>query len=116
MANHVQTTFRGQFLTLLGHQRALIRFELDRDVDDLVGDGHFHIQLDSHRLPQKEGVAIHNVPPVFAQMKRDAVRPAKLRLDSRPDRVGLIRQSGLPYRRNVIDIHSEFSHDRIVSG
>ena len=55
-------------------------------------------------------IAVLNVPPVFAEVNRDRIRPAQLRQRRRRHRIGLIRLAGLPKRRHVIDVDAKFGH------
>jgi hypothetical protein len=57
-------------------------------------------------------VMILNMPSIFPQMKRNPIRTPKLRLNSRPNRVRLISPTRLPYRRHMINIHTEFKHNQ----
>ena len=54
-------------------------------------------------LAKNSQITVLNVAAIFAQMQRDAVRPAQLRQRCRPDRVRLDRPPGLPDRRHMIE-------------
>ena len=90
MADHVESAFGRDLLALLGNQRTLVRFEFHGDVDDLVGDGHLHVELDADSLFEHARVTIVDVPAILSQMERDAVGAAQLRLRRRPARLRLV--------------------------
>jgi hypothetical protein len=61
-----------------------------------------------HKLDQSAHIIILDVPAVFAQVNRDAIRAAQVRFDRGPDRVGFIRPPRLPNGGDVVDVHPKF--------
>jgi hypothetical protein len=57
-------------------------------------------------LPKQPNVSILDVPAIFAQMNRNAVCAAKQSQYGRGHRVRFSSISGLPDRRDMIDIHA----------
>jgi hypothetical protein len=54
------------------------------------------------------------MPAVFAEMDRDPVSPRQFRLGGRPDWVGLAPASGLSKGGDMVDIHSQTRHTKIL--
>ena len=62
------------------------------------------------QLAQAPHVLVLDVAPVLAQVHGDAVGAAEVRLDRRPDRVGLIGAARLAHRGDVVDVDAELDH------
>ena len=72
--------------------------------------GHLQIELDVHEVAQAAHVLVLDVAAVLAQVHRDAVGAAQVRLDRGPHRVRLVRASRLAHRRHVVDVDAELDH------
>jgi hypothetical protein len=108
----VEAAFGSDLLAAFRDQHRHLRPQVAGDADHLVGRGHLQIELDVHQLAQATHVPILDVAPVLAQVDRDPVGSAQVRLDRRPHRVGLVRAPRLPQRGDVIDVDTELNHDR----
>ena len=80
------------------------------DADHLVGGRHLEVELDVRELAQAAHVLVLDVAPVLAQVHGDAVGAAQVRLDRRPDRVGLVGAPRLAHGRDVVDVDAELDH------
>jgi hypothetical protein len=110
LGNHIEAALRGDFVTTFRHQHRHLRAQRAGDADHLDGRRHFQIELDMRQLAQAPHILILDMPAVFAQMHRDAVGAAEVGLDRSPDGIRLVSAAGLPQRRHVINIDTEFDH------
>jgi len=108
LAANIQTALRGDFLAALGHQHGHLRLQGTGDGYHFVRGRHFQVELDVGQLAQAAHVVVLDMTPVFAQMHRDAVGTAQVRLHSRPYRVRLIGSACLAQGRHMVDIDAEF--------
>ena len=81
LGNNIQATFGGDLVPALGHQHRHLRLDAARDADHLVGRGHLEVQLDVGELAQPAHILVLDMAPVLAQVHRDAVGAAEVRLD-----------------------------------
>ena len=110
LGSNVQTTFGRDFVPPFGHQHRHLGLDAARDGDHLVGRRHLEVELDVRELAQAADVLVLDVAAVLAQVHRDAVRAAQVRLDRGPDRVGLVGAPRLAHGRDVVDVDAEFDH------
>ena len=110
LRDDVEAAFGGDFVAPFGHQHRHFRLDAARDVDHLVGRGHFEVELDVRELAQPAHVLVLDMAAVLAQMDRDPVGAAQVRLDRRPDRVRLVGAPGLPDGGHVVDVYAKFDH------
>ncbi len=61
-------------------------------------------------VPKLLDVAVLDVPAVLAQMDRHGVGTAEMHLGGRPHGIGLPRSSGLPDRRDMVDVDAKLDH------
>src|SRR5438093_8654941 len=95
----------------LRHQRYLIRNDIQRYSDHLLGCGHLDIQLRFHGFPQNFHIAILNVPPVAAKMDRDTVSSRQLANGGGRNGIRLVGPSGLADCCDVVDVYRQKSHE-----
>ncbi len=110
LAGDVEPALGGDFVPALGHQHGHLGLDLAGDADHLFGGRHFEVELDVGQLAQAAHVAVLDVAAIFAQMHGDAVGPAEVRFDGRPDRIGFVDLARLAHRRYVVDVDAEFYH------
>ena len=110
MRDHVETAFRGQFLTALRNQGCFVRFQLTGDVNDRLDSGHLEIQPLGYDLAQQAHISILNVPAILAKVYSDAVRTAKQREYRRGGRFRFLRTPRLSKCGHMIDVHTEPDH------
>ena len=72
------------------------------------------VQHAAHRLPQQLDIAILDVPTIFTQVHRDAMRTCKLAERGGPDRIWIGRAARLTQRRDVIDADVQRDHNDLV--
>ena len=114
MGDDIEASFRRDFLPFLRNEAHFIRHNPQCDIDDLRGVAQLEIELRHDIFAQPLDVAIHDVPPVRAQMRRDSMS-SRAFADARDrHRVGLgvfrirhRRITRLPQRRDVINIYSK---------
>ena len=114
LARNVKAAFGSQFLAFLRHQADVRRPDTPRNRDHLVGDGHLEVHVRAHDLVDLVEIMILDVPPVFAQVHRDAVGATSLGNLRRLGRSWVAGATRLPQSGDVIDIHAEMY--RVVSG
>ena len=118
-ARHVEAALGRDLLPALGHEHRHLGTEPARDVDHRGRGRHLEVELDVRELAQAPHVLVLDVAAVLAQVHRDAVRAAQVRLDRRPHRVRLVGAPRLADRRDVVDVdaqldHSVFSSSRAI--
>jgi len=70
------------------HETNLVGVNLLGNRDNLRHVGHFEIEARANGLADQSNIAILNVPAIFPQMNRNAVRAGKLDFRRCPNRVG----------------------------
>ena len=93
-----------------GTSIAISGFSAQAIADHLVGGRHLEVELDVRELAQPPHVLVLDVAAVLAQVHGDAVGAAQVRLDRRPDRVGLVGAPRLADRGDVVDVDAELDH------
>ncbi len=106
----VETALGGDLVPAFGDQHRHLGLDPARDADHFVGGGHLEVQPDVGQLAQAPHVLVLDVAPVLAQVHGDAVGAAQVRLDRRPDRVGLVSAARLAHRGDVVDVDAELDH------
>ncbi|HAC09104.1 MAG TPA: phosphate transport system regulatory protein PhoU [Phycisphaerales bacterium] len=101
-------------MTAFRHQHHDFRPHLGGDRDHLVGRGHLEIELDLHEFVQSPDVVVLNVASILPEVDRDSRGTTQMRLDRGPGRVGLPGPSGLTDGRDMVDVHAEFDHARML--
>ena len=99
-----EAAFGGDLLASLRDERRLKRLHPARDAHDLVVRTQLDVEHGAQRRGERAHVAILNVPPVFAQMDRDAVGAGALRRVRRAHRIGLVGLARLAQCRHVINV------------
>lgn len=112
----VQAAFGRQLGPLFGDDCRFVRLQGDGDADHFVARGHLEVQPGGDGRAEQRQVAVLDVPPVFAEVNGNAVRPAKGGKDRRGDGVRLATKAGLPQRGDVIDVDAESDHHVMVRG
>src|SRR2546427_9555138 len=90
-----------------GNERNLVRYDVQRNTNHLVGGSHLHIQLCLYRFTQDFDVAMLDMPAIAAKMDSYAVRAGQFTDGGGGRRIGLIGAAGLPGRGNMIDVYSQ---------
>ena len=103
---HFQPAFGRAFLALFRHDADRVRPVAQSDGLHLIGGRHLEVERDGKRLGQPLDVGVRDMAAVFAQMRRDPVRPRLLRSLRGPDRVGIVAAPGIPHGGDVIDVHT----------
>src|SRR5205814_1451476 len=68
---------------------------------------HFEIERQIDFPDQPFDVLVRNMPPVFAQMSGNAVRPGGGCKLCRAHGIGMPATAVIPYRRHMIDVHAK---------
>ncbi len=111
----VEAALGRHFLATLRDDRDLIRAEPTGEVDDVLTGRQLEIADGRHGRRDPLDIVVLNVPSIFAEVDRDAVRPVGLGLRRRPSRVGFVGAPGLPEGGHMIhvDIEAKRSHSRL---
>ena len=112
----VEPSLGGDLVSPFRHQHDDLRSNLGGDRDHLVRGGHLEIQLDLNEFLQSMDIGILDVPAVFPQMDGDSSRTTQMRLHGGPDRIRFPGRTGLPDRRDVVDVDAKFDHAGMLSG
>jgi hypothetical protein len=107
----IKTALGRYLMAALRNQHRHFGLEGARDPNHLVCGGHLQIEFNVRQVAQTPYILILNMAAVLAQMNCNAVSATEMGLDRSPNRIGLIRSSSLPHRRNVINIDTQFNHD-----
>ena len=110
LRNDVQPALGRDLMPAFGHQHRHFRLDAARDRHHLVGRGHLKVELDVRELAQPAHILVLDMAAVFAQVHRDAVRAAQVRLHRGPDRVGLVGAPRLPDGGDVVDVDAKLDH------
>src|SRR5438270_2818541 len=103
----IETALGGALLAPLRDDARRMRSMPQRDLEHFLGCSHFQVQRQINLGHQPVDVAIRDVPPVLAQVRRDAVRAGLRGQDGRPHRVGMIAAARVPDRRYVVNVDAE---------
>jgi hypothetical protein len=98
----------------LGHQHRHLGLDARGDLDHLGGRGHLEVELIWVSSRRRRTSSSWMWRPVLAQVDRDAVGAAQVRLDRRPDRVGLVGAPCLAHGGDVIDVDAELDHKSLI--
>ena len=107
IANHIQSSFCGQFLALFRHQTAMRRLDPRGDGNHLFGGRHFQIHACLQRLRQQLHVPVIDMTTILTQVNGNPVRPCLLRHQRRLHRLRITGATRLTQGGNVIDINAE---------
>src|SRR5688500_13650618 len=110
LGGDIEAAFGCHLVAALWNQHRHLRTYTAGDLHHLGGSRHFQVELDVRELPQPTDVGVLDVAPVLAQVHRDAVGAAQMRLYRSPYGVGLVGAPRLPYGGHVVDIHAELDH------
>ncbi len=115
IARQVQPPLGGNLLPVLRNQRGLGRAGHQCKLDNLRRNRHLQIQLALHSRTKQRNIPIIDMAAILAQVNRNPIRPPKLSLNRRPNRIRLTPPPSLPQGRHMINIHTQFYHNRIVA-
>ena len=112
---YVESAFSRHFQPAFRHDADNFRLHLQRDGDDLRRIGHFQIQARGNFFSQFRHIAVLDVPPILAQMRRDAVRAGRLRCERglHGTRLAAAKPAitRLANGRDMVNVDAEFQHD-----
>ena len=111
LRSDVQAPFRGDLVPPLRYEHRHFRLQFARDRDHLIGRRHLEIELDVGELTQAPHVLVLDMPAVFAQMDRDAVRTAQMGFDCGPHWIRLVGAARLAQCGDMVDVDAEFDQD-----
>jgi hypothetical protein len=106
LAYDVQSPFSRQLLAPFGNKGDLVGANLECNCNHPGLDGELQIEPHLNNLAEQAEIAFLDVPPILAEVNRDAIGAAELSHDSRPDRVWFFAASRLPERRHMIDVYT----------
>jgi len=112
-SRRVESALRCQFGSLFRHQTTSMRNRLKRDRGHFFGSGHLQIERSRDFGFQPADIAVANMPPVFAKMRRNSVRPCLDREFRGADRIRRGAAARISKGRNMVDIHAET--DRVAA-
>ena len=96
----------------LGHQRDLVRANLESHLDDVGVGRHLQVEPNLNGLAQQPEVPVLDVPAVFAKVNGDPVGAPQFGQGGCPDGVGLLPSSRLAKRGDMVDVDSQAKHGR----
>lgn len=115
---HVEPAFRCHLGALLRHEGDLRRPQPFGNQEHLLGAGHLEVERGPAADRQLLDVGVLHVPPIFPQVRRNAVRAGRFACQGGCDGVGFIGLSRLPDGGDVVDVNAETKgqHRRKKSG
>jgi hypothetical protein len=75
--------------------------------EHFIGRRHFEVQRYIDLDHQPVDVAVGDVPPILAQMRRDAVGTGRGGHDRGANRIGMIAAARVPDGRDMVDIDAK---------
>lgn len=114
VGNNIEPALGGHLKAALGHQADNVWLEFQGDADDFRGVRHFEVEARLDRLPQAPDIAVLDVPAIFAQVRRDAMRAGGFTDERGRDGAGFsLLAAAIPrfaQRRDVVNVYTEFQH------
>jgi hypothetical protein len=107
IAGHVKSAFRGDFFAPLRDKGDLAGTQPLRQGDDRIAQGHFQVERRPDAGGQPLDIAVLNVTPVFAQVRRDAIGAGVLAGKGRRQWIRLVGPSCLTNRGHMIDVDEQ---------
>jgi hypothetical protein len=107
LAGHVEAAFGCAFFAPLGHETGGVRGGGNSDAHHFLGRRHFEIEGLGEFSLQPRNVVIADVPPIFAQMRRDSVGASFDRDLRRAHGIRVMPAAGVTNGGDVIDIDAE---------
>jgi hypothetical protein len=104
MGDNIEPSLGGNFLSVLRDQADLVGFQPTGNRQHLVLAGAFEIEFHPHFFLQEFDIVILDMPPICPQVSRDLVRSPAFGHGSSRNRVWFDGFSGLPNRRDVINV------------
>jgi hypothetical protein len=102
---HIEPSLSGDLIWVLRNQRYCVGSVLPRELDHLIGGGHFDNKVSRYGLAKQLYVAILNVPTITADVNRDAMSSRLFADNGGCDDAGLDGFPGLANSCNVIDVY-----------
>ena len=103
----VEPAFGGAFLAPLGHDARGVRFVPQCNFQHFLGRRHFKVERQAGRSLDAGKVAVADMPPVFTQVRSDAVSANMRDNLCCAHRIGMIPAARVPDRRDMVDIDAE---------
>ena len=100
----VEPTFCCDLLAPLRYEGGLMRLQLDRETQHLVGAGHLEVEHCTDFARQTADVVILDVTTIFTQVRGDAVGARVLAEPCSRYGIRLVATARLPDRRDVVDV------------
>ena len=113
LPGRVEPALGRHLLAPLGDDTGRVRAVPQRDRDHLLGRGHLEIERQRDAADQLRDILVHDVAPVLAQMRGDAVGAGRLRDLRGADRIGMQPAARVAERRDMIDVDAQsqpFAH------
>ena len=107
LAGHVEAAFGRAFFAPLGHETGGVRSGGNSDARHFLGRRHFEIERLGEFSLQPRNVVIADVPPIFAQMRRNSVGASLDRDLGRAHGIRVMPAAGVTNGGDVIDIDAE---------
>lgn len=115
LCGNIETTFRCQFLTPFGYKCHELRHGFDRNLHDLIGHGHFHVQLGFHRVTKQAKIAIVDMSTILTQMADDSLRTSQFTECCSSDGIGFESTTRFAQRGDMIYVDAEAHGQRAGS-
>jgi hypothetical protein len=105
LARRIEPSLGRSLLATLGDDAGGMGPMPQRDLEHLLGRRPLEVQRKIDFRHQPVDVAVGDVPPILAQMRRDSVRAGLGGHDGRANRIGMIAAARVPDGRDLIDVH-----------
>ena len=104
VVGEVKSSLGRDLLAFLWNERHLVRYQLCRDAEHLIGARHLEIQDCSNRAGEPLNVRVLDVSAIFPEMSGDAVRARVFTDPGGGDRIGFFAAPRLSDGRHMIDV------------
>jgi len=107
LRSRIKTAFGGEFLPAFRYQTTGVRFMLEGDLQHLFRCRHLEVERQRQIFHQPVDVGIGNVPAIFPQMRRYAIRPGLGRNFSSAHGVRMLPTTRITDGGHVINVNAE---------
>ena len=107
LARDFKPAFGCAFFALFRNDADGVWLVTQGDLLHLIGCRHLKIKRHGQNLHQPINIRVRNMAAVFAQMRRDAIRPGLLRQLGRAQRIRISAAARISHGCNVIDVHAQ---------
>ena len=103
----LQPAFGGAFLALFGHDADRMGAMAKGDLLHFLSSGHLEVQRNGQDIHQPFDIGVGDVPTVFAQVRRNAIRACLFRDLRRPQGIRVVPAPRVSDGGDMVNVHPE---------